>query len=370
MSTVLIEIVEVSEIQPHPNADKLEIAIIGGTQAIVLKDTFQVGDHAVWFPPNMLIPEHLGVSLGVGKYLKHCTYPGDVVKTPCRVAAARLRGTPSYGFLIAVGEVLFDTDALLPVGTDVTAFFQGFKYEPPVRGLNAGCMKGFCGDAAEDHPEFHKYTDIENFYRCPKAIRDGENVVITEKLHGTNARYGLIKTDADFQIMVGSHRRNLKPETASGHVPVYWRLLDEKMIALLTDLADEKHSVVLFGEIFGLGVQDMDYGTEEATFRAFDISVNGRYLDYHDFYAACSKHGVAMVPKLGIVAFSKAALEKFTYGNTTLAEPDKVKAKFKGREGIVIKPTREQYSGITGGRLIVKSVSADYLDRKGGTDEE
>jgi hypothetical protein len=47
--------------------------------------------------------------------------------------------------------------------------------------------------------------------------------------------------------------------------------------------------------------------------------------------------------------------------------------KFKGREGIVIKPTTERLTNRIGGRLnphraILKYVSADYLDRKGAKD--
>jgi hypothetical protein len=41
--------------------------------------------------------------------------------------------------------------------------------------------------------------------------------------------------------------------------------------------------------------------------------------------------------------------------------------KFKGREGIVITPVKEQYS-LRHGRLIFKSISADYLARKNPTD--
>ena len=45
-----------------------------------------------------------------------------------------------------------------------------------------------------------------------------------------------------------------------------------------------------------------------------------------------------------------------------------IKSKFKGREGIVITPVVEAYSEVLRGRMILKSKSADYLDRKNAQD--
>jgi len=50
--------------------------------------------------------------------------------------------------------------------------------------------------------------------------------------------------------------------------------------------------------------------------------------------------------------------------------PEGIQCAFKGREGCVITPQVEQFYAPTGGRLILKSVSADYLDRKGAQDNE
>lgn len=40
------------------------------------------------------------------------------------------------------------------------------------------------------------------------------------------------------------------------------------------------------------------------------------------------------------------------------------------REGVVIRPSVERYSPVTGGRTIAKAVSGAYLTRKGGTEYE
>jgi hypothetical protein len=63
-------------------------------------------------------------------------------------------------------------------------------------------------------------------------------------------------------------------------------------------------------------------------------------------------------------------VEEHTYGPTTLCPPESA-GRFSGREGCVVTPVRERYSPELGGsgRVILKSISADYLARKGGTEE-
>jgi RNA ligase (TIGR02306 family) len=355
MSNVFVELVAIDEIKPHPNASKLEIAVIKGLQTIVGKDEFKKGQRVVLFPPNILIPQDVSQCLGVQKYLKHAELDG--IKCQCRVAACRLRGEPSAGFIIPAPDLL----RAHPLGSDVSVMWAAQKYEPP-----AG---HFPGDVAAEDSQFHKYTEIENIWRFPDAFPEGLPVRITEKIHGTNSRVGLILKDGEFEFMAGSHRtRRKKPEGEKGCI--YWRPLDdEAMLNLLTHLCDEKHSVIVFGEIYGFGVQDLDYGTKDG-YRVFDISVDGKYLDWDSVTTACKLFGVETVPLLYIGPYSKELVKQYTYGPTTLCWPEDIKSSFKDREGCVITPLVEQFYAPTGGRLILKSVSADYLDRKGAQDNE
>ena len=355
MSTVFVELTTIDHVKPHPNADKLDIAIIKGITTITGRGDFQKGQRVVFFPPDVLIPPDVSQVLGVQKYLKHALFDG--VKCQCRVAACRLRGEPSFGFIIPAPELLKDH----AIGSDVSVMWAAQKYEPPVR--------YFYGDLAPEDNQFHKYTDIEHYWRFDDAIQEGTLVRITEKIHGTNSRVGLILKMGEFEFMAGSHRtRRKKPEGES--TSIYWRPLeDEGVLNLLTHLCDEKNSVIVFGEIYGAGIQDMDYGITDG-YRVFDISVNGKYLDWEAVKTACAECGVATVPVLYEGPFSKDLVKQFTYGRTTLAEPNKIKSSFKDREGCVITPQIEQPYAPTGGRLILKSVSADYLDRKGAQDNE
>lgn len=362
MSQIFVEVVAIDAINPHPNADRLEVATIRGATVVVGKDTFKAGEPVVYFPPDILIPETVAETLGVKKYLKHAHFSlGDPIKTQCRVAACRLRSYPSFGFITPM-SVLTDP-TVHKVGDDVSGDFDAKKYEPPRRPQAI-----MAAEAAPEHPSFHEYTSLEHYWRHTESFRLGEPVVITEKIHGTNSRVGVINVDGEFRYFAGSHHVNRKPPD-EGRFCVYWEVLSHPgVMELLNDLCNEQHNVILFGEIFGPSIQDMDYGVERSArgYRVFDISVNGRYLDWAVVKIKCEKFGVPTVPELYAGPFNQEILFAFRDGPTTVCESPA--AKFKGREGVVVKPISERFDEKLYGRLILKSVSADYLDRKGAED--
>lgn len=354
MSKVFVEVVTVDALVPHPNADRLEIAKVLGTQVCVQKGSYKVGDLAIYFPPDMILPEVQSAELGVQQYLK------EIGGVRCRVGAARLRGVPSYGFLAKVPDLF-----IVQVGDDVSIHYDAVKYEPPVKVARDGGVHAPCPFHLPEVPNFHRYTDIQHYYRYAKALEPGTPVRITEKIHGANCRVGLIKIDGEFDFVAGSHRKRLK-HPGTERQCAYWAAIDTPgVMELLSALCDEQHDVVIYGEIFGPGVQDMDYGQEGRAFRVFDISIDGRYIDADHLKEACDLFGVEMVPVLYEGPWNPELLEDLTHG-TSVVGPHR--GKFKGREGVVITPLTETYSDYLGGRLVLKSVSADYLDRKGAQD--
>jgi RNA ligase (TIGR02306 family) len=364
MSTLVVEVCEVKAVYPHPQADALEFITVKGWQVIVQKALgLVVGQKVVYFPPDSVLPPELAERLGITKYLAPLPREIDGTRKPgLRVRAARLRGEPSYG------TIDHSVVAGWNVGLDVKDHYGVTKFEPPVRPTD--------GDALPPLAAFHGYTDIENIRNFPDVLKAGEEVVITEKLHGKNCRLGLIRVvgqDGDtFEFMAGSNDVRRKEVDAKGRPSDFWRPMSEPVRALLRHLSDDKHSVVLFGELYGSGVQDMAYGLGNGAkgFRAFDIAVNGKYLGFDEKVALFSRFEIEMVPHLYRGPFSWEVIEEHTYGRTTLCEPE-VAGKFGGREGCVVTPVVERYDPDLGGggRVILKSISADYLARKGGTDD-
>lgn len=89
-------------IEEHPNADALELAVVGDYRSIVRKGQFKTGDLGVYIPTNAIVPEWLLKKLnlwddGKGKG-KLAGSQGN------RVKEVRLRGILSEGLIYPVEQ--------------------------------------------------------------------------------------------------------------------------------------------------------------------------------------------------------------------------------------------------------------------------
>ena len=91
-SDLIVEACKIAEIKKHPNADKLELAVIKGWETAVPKGKYKAGDVVIYVPPDAVLPQELSNKWGVTPYL-----------SKQRVKAIRLRGEMSFG-LIAENE--------------------------------------------------------------------------------------------------------------------------------------------------------------------------------------------------------------------------------------------------------------------------
>lgn len=322
MSSLVVKVTRIDALAPHTNADALEIAVVGGWQCVVRKGEYRPGDKIVYFPPDTILPREVSDRFGVTQYL-----------AKGRIRCARLRGEPSFGLVVR-------PDQDWPEGADVAGHYGATKYEPPV--------KMGAGDVERDHPLFPRYIEIENLRSYPAVLHAGEPVVGTEKIHGTNCRVGVVEG----QRMAGSKGLRRK-EPAEYRTNTYWFPWTLDPVArLLTGLGGRHTQVILFGEVFGKGVQSLQYGRTDLGFRAFDLLVDGRYLDYEAFLAVCREHGVDTVPELDRFAYDLAAVKAYSSGPAFAGDHI--------REGVVVRPLLERTDPDVG-RVILKYLSDAYL---------
>lgn len=329
MSTkVVVDVVEVESVASHPNADRLEVAIIKGWQVVVPKGEYVPGDKVVYFPPDVIVPQEWSDQFGVTKYLSNG-----------RVRCARLRGEPSFGFVVRA-------ESGVSVGTDMVGIYGVTKYEPPIRPT--------AGDAEREHGMFPSYTDIENLRNFPDVFEAGEPVVVTEKIHGTNVRVGWV----DGEWMAGSMRvRRRRPEGDGLSVNTYWYPLSLASVVKLieeTVLAGAR-AVILYGEVYGPRIQSFSYGvTNGIGFAAFDLMIDGKFVDASSFTSVVNRYGVSAVPVLGeAVPYSLDCIKALAAGPATLGGGHI-------REGVVVKSMTERADPRVG-RVALKYVSDDYL---------
>lgn len=326
-------------IAPHPNADSLDIVGVLGWQCIVRRGEFKINDRIVYFPIDTVLTRKLSDHLGVTQYLDKQ-----------RIKATRLRGEPSFGLVIPAPEGF-------EVGDNVASYYEAIKWSPPTR-EDAQRSQGKVYDfpnALPSDPLFPQYTHIDNLRHFPDLIGSNELVVVTEKLHGTNSRIGII----DGQWMAGSH----KVRRGEGDA-LYWSPKSQPGVeVMITALAKYHRQVVLYGEILGSDVQSLDYGYEgDEGYAAFDLMVDGRYLDYPMFYEVCMHYTVPMVPELAISCMDFDTIRKLANGKTLarMTDPDCAAQPTHLREGVVVKPLIER-SDPRIGRVILKYVSDDFL---------
>lgn len=320
MSEGKVEVVKLGPLERHPNADALSIVqVLGGYPCIVRTAEWSEGDMAVYVPIDSIVPD---------------TSDFAFLRGHRRIRAARLRGVFSMGLLIKPAADMRE-------GDDVGERLGIVRWEPAAETLSTYA-------ACESPPKGYVipcYTDIEGLRRHRGILAEGEEVVISEKIHGCNGRY----MHDGARLWVGS-RTQIKRQDDSN---MWWR------IAAQLQMADRLASIpmhVIFGEVYGQ-VQDLKYGVCVA-FRAFDVwSVSrGCYLDHDEARAvAVECMGLQWVPELYRGPW-EPALVSFAEGASALAP--------HVREGFVVKPVRERYDACCG-RVILKQHGEGYLTRKG-----
>ena len=335
-------------VEPHPNADRLELAAIGGYRCIVAKGQYQSGDLAAYIPEGAVCPDWLIAELGLEGRL------AGAKKN--RVKAIKLRGILSQGLVYPVdGERLRVTPSGLQEGHDVTDLLELTKYEPPI-------PTHMQGEVANAFGYTLRY-DIEDVKKWPDVLKEGERVHITEKIHGTWCCLGIHPDRGPIITSKGLSAKGLVfklNEANENNLYVRaWEAYRDKFDLLRTYLAEGNSPIYVLGEIHGRGVQDLHYGEPKPVFRVFDMYVGhpgeGRYLSPNDTQVVACRL-LPCVPHLYEGPFSTEIMEKLTSGPTVLG-------RHNIREGVVIRPFQERRH-LELGRVILKSVSEAYLTRK------
>lgn len=357
MSTFAVKIVAIKEVNPHPNADRLELATIDGWNCVVQKGRYKAGDLAIYIPIDSVLPNWVEEKL---------FGPDSKIKlNKSRVRTIKLRGAISQGML--ADPELF---AIQPkLGFDCTEILGISKYEPPAP--PARMSNGMPVAKLKKNPYFKEYGGLENFKHYPDLFKEGEEVVIHEKIHGTNFRCGWVKAAPDtwwkrilsklhllpkYEFVFGSNRVQLQNKM------LYKGYYDKNVYAetvnkyFLKERLELDEDVVIYGEIYGDGIQKgYKYGCKDGEIKlvVFDVMKDGVFLSLDEMEEFCYKRHLDMPPVLYCGPYNAAKAKELTKGDSVLAPSQKV------REGVVIRPVKEQMSMV--GRKILKLISDDYL---------
>lgn len=219
------------------------------------------------------------------------------------------------------------------------------KYEPPEPASTGG--------EAEKCPfDWPKYTDLESIRRWPDVLQAGEEVILTEKIHGTSARYVWMEG----RIWAGSHKE-AKREMAES---AYWKPVKQLDLA---QRLEQVPGIAIYGEVYGW-VQDLRYGhtpgiVSLVLFDAMDLKTM-KYLDVEDFLGLAKKLELPTVPILYRGPW-KDDLRALAEGKTMLKGPLNKEIDHV-REGFVVRPVKERFDERIQ-RVALKYHGEGYLTR-------
>jgi RNA ligase (TIGR02306 family) len=355
-------VAEVTEVKEIVGADNIEQAVVGGWNCIVKKGLHKVGERVVCATTDAVIPQKLSDELGVTNYLRN----GGRVRT------VKLRGV--YSECLIIPKHKLADPAKYDVGADVMDILKIYKYEPPVKMVQ---LAGGRKIRYQDNPNFHVYYKFPNLKNVPEMFTEEDTIEITRKIHGTNARYGIVKKNKlslwdkvkkflrladkwiEYEFVVGSHNVEKGSDSQGFYDTNVWYEIEKKYQIkkkLWDYVKDELYDVeigdgiTLYGEIYGAGIQKgYDYGLKEIEFVGFDAKENGEYLStinskllFRDILK------LPYVEELYYGNWSQEVQDKFVFNN--FIEGTKVP-----HEGIVIK----HHSGER--QKIAKVINPDYL---------
>lgn len=381
-TTYKVPLTQILAIEPHTNADSLEIATIYGFQVVVKKGKYKAGDTVVYIPIDSILPQWLEDRLfpcakdpKTGAIVKP-----KIVLSHHRVRQIRIRKFASQGMVLDTTDIADKVNfKKAKMEDNLAEALEITKYEPPVAGPSNTQGKDKQRNKSFEHPQFHKYNGLNNIKWFPTLFKEGEEVVIQEKMHGTNARASLLpyRTNTLFRKIVnllgfapkeeqcyGSN--NVQKAVGRNNKHFYSEDIWGSTFQALDVFIKLKLGETVFGEIVGPGIQqNYDYGLKQYKFLLFDVKVleadgKQKWLSPDEVKAFARERGFDMVPELYAGPYNKELAYSLTKGPSVYCPAQKV------REGIVIK-SNESYDN-EGNKRALKWVSEVYLDDKTNTD--
>lgn len=209
-----------ANVRKHPNADRIKLATVLGTQVVVGLDA-KDGEVVIYFDSNLrLSHEYLHHNnLYSNKELNQDTSVKGYFGKNGRVRAQKFRGEVSNGYVAEMGSLIFPGaiqhyDELELQEGDEFTHINGVKicekYIIPIKHIQ--------GKSRQPVSEmFHKHWDTKQFMRESEKIAPGI-LFIEEKIHGTSGRTGKVlcrtekkwwqfwKPETEWKVVSGTRR--------------------------------------------------------------------------------------------------------------------------------------------------------------------
>jgi RNA ligase (TIGR02306 family) len=360
-------VARINEIKPIEGADNIELAVIGGWNCIVKKDSHKVYELVVVATTDAVIPQELSDAINVTNYLRK----GQRVRT------VKLRGVYSECLVISLDSLPQMKEQYAKgigyywdEGADLMEKLGIFKYEPPAVEVQLASGRKV---KYHQNPNFSIYYKFPNMKNVQGMFNEFDEVEVTRKIHGTNARFGIVKKKklsiwdkvkrffgdkwVEYEYCYGSHNVEKGSDSQGFYDSDVWKTIAERykireklwhLFKQLDDVYEIGSGIVIYGEIYGPGIQkNYDYGLKEIEYVGFDVTINGEYKPGSVSRAFHRMLNLEYVPVLAVEYYTDELLTKYTF--------DKIEGTKVPHEGVVIKSTDGERN------KIAKVINPDYL---------
>lgn len=273
-----------ADIFPHTNADSLELIKIDGFQVVVRKGQFAIGDVGVYIQPDSIVPQSPAFEFIWKDYVG---VDGSVPERRRRITVRRFRKEYSEGLLLPLSDFPEINPGLVSAGDDLSdllgishyvpeadkentyadiAARPKFRYPKTLKGwfwfvLTKLGIRSATRSLAMSTGFDSPYYDVDSLKNFPGTLRDDETVSVSEKIHGSNARY----VSVDGVLYCGS-RTQWKRDGAN----VWWNAARQH--PEIEQWCHENPNLFLYGEV-GPTQKGFRYGCldGETFFFGFDV---------------------------------------------------------------------------------------------------
>lgn len=299
----LAYIARIEEILPIENADKIEVARVGGWKVVVEKDEFKAGDLAVYIEIDSRVPSDNPEFA----FLQDRKY---------KVKSIKLRGQVSQGLIMPMSTL---PEGKYEEGTDVTEILgiKKIEEEKPVisrsredrlKNAHPSLTKKPWFKKMMKHSWFRKLafkflipkkkksgwpawivkTDEERVQNMLWVLQNKNPMIVTEKLDGTSTTFSLKKEGRKWKLYVCS--RNVVQDTPDKKSYLndvngiegntYWEMAKkydiESVLKHIAHVFDAQDYVTLQGETIGEGIQKNKYNLKGHDIYFFNLIIDGK----------------------------------------------------------------------------------------------
>ena len=326
----------------HHNAEKLELARIGSYQCVIQKGLYKDGDEVIFAPEKSVLTGKIREEYA--NYLAGINHD--------RVKSVSLRGEYSCGIIIPQ-ELLGELDlATIEIDQDISDKLGISQYVPQIPQELTGVMEPITMSS-----RYGKH-DCEQFGVYANEFTDGERIIVTEKLHGSQAVYFLDLPSGE-TFVTSKNQLNNGLQIIESDSNSYWKAA--KSLDLWNVISREipesinefdLHTVQAFGELLPIQ-KGYSYGQTEMTVKLFDLRINGISVPYDQLSDEIKK---IWVPVIYDGPLDKSTIRKLSEGMETVSG----KA-LHIKEGVVVAPYIDR-KAVDGTRLRLKILNPKYKE--------